>query len=72
MYLYLYEMMDVNKTYCDNLFSMYVSQIIMPHTLNSYHAVCQLYLNKTEKKKNRMAIWSSNPTLKYLFKKKKT
>ena len=29
---------------------MYVSQIIMLYTLNLYSAVCQLYLNKTEKK----------------------
>ena len=30
---------------------MYVNQIIMLYTLNLYSAVCQLYLNKTEKKK---------------------
>ena len=29
---------------------MYVSQIIMPSTLNLYSAVCQLYLNKTGRK----------------------
>ena len=30
---------------------MYVSQIIMLYTLNVYSAVCQLYLNKTGRKK---------------------
>ena len=30
---------------------MYLSQIIMPYTLNLYSAVCQLYLNKTGRKK---------------------
>ena len=30
---------------------MYVSQIIMPYTLNIYSAICQLYLNKTGRKK---------------------
>ena len=30
---------------------MYVNLIIMLYTLNLYSAVCQLYLNKTEKKK---------------------
>jgi len=29
---------------------MYVSQIIMPYTLNLYIIVCQLYLNKTRRK----------------------
>ena len=28
---------------------MYVSQIIMPYTLNIYSAVCQLCLNNTER-----------------------
>lgn len=45
---YLSEMMDVHPTYCGNNFMMYVSQIIMLHNLN---AICQLYLNKTERKK---------------------
>ena len=36
-------------TYCDNLFMMYVSHIIMLYTL--YSTVCQLYLNKTGRKK---------------------
>ena len=30
---------------------MYVNQIIMLYTLNLYSAVCQLYLNKTGRKK---------------------
>ena len=32
---------------------MYASQIIMVYTLNLYNIVCQLHLNKTEKKKRR-------------------
>ena len=44
-------MMDVHQTYCRNNFMMYVSQIIMLHNLNLYSAVCQLYLNKTGRKK---------------------
>ena len=50
--LYLHEMMDVNYTYCDNNFMMYVSQITMLYNLNLYKAVCQLHLNKTGRKKN--------------------
>ena len=30
---------------------MYVRQIIMLYTLNLYSAVCQLYFNKTRRKK---------------------
>ena len=30
---------------------MYASQIIMLYILNLYSAVCQYYLNKTERKK---------------------
>ena len=30
---------------------MYASQIIVLHTLNLYNTVCQLYLNKTGRKK---------------------
>ena len=44
-------MMDVHETYCGNNFMMYVSQSIMLCTLNLYSAVCQLYLNKTGRKK---------------------
>ena len=36
-------------TYCDKHFMMYVGQIIMLYMLNLYSAVCQLYLNKTER-----------------------
>jgi len=37
-------------TYCDNHFMMYISQTIMLYFLNLYHAVYQLYLNKTRRK----------------------
>ena len=37
--------------YCGNHFIIYVSQVIMLHTLNLHSAICQLYLNKTERKK---------------------
>ena len=30
---------------------MFVSQIIIPYTLNLYSAACQLYFNKSEGKK---------------------
>ena len=32
---------------------MYVSQIIMLYTLNLHRALCQLYLNKSEKEKKQ-------------------
>ena len=48
--LYLCEMMNIHKTYY-NLFMMYISQIIMLYALNLYSAICQLYLNKTRRKK---------------------
>ena len=35
----------------DNHFMMYVSQIIMLYTLKLYSVVCNLCLNKTERKK---------------------
>ena len=50
---YLYQMMDVHYIYYGNHFMMYVSQIIMLYTLNLYRAVCQLYLNKTVRKKRK-------------------
>ena len=31
---------------------MYVSEIVMLHTLNLFSAVCELYLNKTGRKNN--------------------
>ena len=49
--VYLCEMMDVHYIYCGNYFMMYVSQIIMWHTLNLYSVVCQLFLNETGRKK---------------------
>ena len=44
-------MMAIHQAYHGHHFMMYVSQIIMPHTLNLYSAVCQLYLSKTGRKK---------------------
>ena len=41
-------MMDVHS---DNCFMMFVSQIIIPYTLNLYSNEYQFYLNKTENKK---------------------
>ena len=41
---------------CDNYLMIYVSQIsqvIMLYTLNLHGAVCQLYLNITEKSKKK-------------------
>ena len=48
--LYLYEMMDIHQTYCDDHFMMFVSHIFMLYTLNLYSAACHLYLNKTGRK----------------------
>ena len=39
--------------HCDNHFMIHVSQIIMLYTLNLYNALCQLYLNKTGKRKKK-------------------
>ena len=33
---------------------MYVSQIIMPYSLNLYSAMCRVYLSKTGRKKRRL------------------
>ena len=52
--LYLYEMMGVHWTYCCDHVIMYVSQIITLYTLNLFTAVCQLYLNKTGRKKREI------------------
>lgn len=46
IFLYLFEMMDVDQTYCGNHFTINVSQIIMLSTLNLYSAVYQLYPKK--------------------------
>ena len=43
--------MNVHPTYYDDHCTMYVSQIIVLDTFNSYSAGCQLYLNKTGRKK---------------------
>lgn len=53
-FLYLYDMMDVHKTYCDNHFMMYKSQIIKLYSLNLYSAMCQSYLNITGRKKEKV------------------
>lgn len=47
-FLYLYEIMDVRKTYCGSHFTIHVSEIML-YTLNSYSAVCQLCLHKAGK-----------------------
>ena len=39
-------MVDIKEIYYGNLFATYISQIIIPYTLNLYSTVCQLYLNK--------------------------
>ena len=43
-------MMNIHQSY----YMVYVSQIIMLHTLNVCNTVCQLYLNKTGKKINKI------------------
>ena len=52
--LWVYEMMDVQWTHCDNHFMMYTNQIIMLYTLNLYSDVCQLYLTKTGRRKESL------------------
>lgn len=49
--LHWYEMMNIYQSYYINYFMVYVSQTIMLHTLNVCNALCQLYLNKTDRKK---------------------
>ena len=49
-FLELHEVMDVDKTYRGNHFPICVNQAIMLNILNLYRALCQLYINKTEKK----------------------
>ena len=46
-------MIAVHSTYGDNHFMMDVSHIIRFYTFNMYSAVCQLYINKAERKKKR-------------------
>lgn len=43
--------MGVSYTYC-NYFTVYANQTIVLSSLNLHSDVCQLFLNKTEKKKN--------------------
>ena len=43
--------MDVDQSYCDNNFMIYVSQIILLFVLNFYSAACQLHLNRTGRRK---------------------
>lgn len=43
--------MDAHQTYCGKLFIIYASQITMLYTSNVYSAICQLYLNKTKRRK---------------------
>ena len=52
-------MMYVHSTYCGHYFMMYISQIIMLYTLNSYSAMCQLYLEKWEGKKADVLVNSN-------------
>lgn len=44
-------MLGFNGMYHDNHSTIYVTQTVMPYTLNLYSDVCQLFLNKTGKKK---------------------
>ena len=46
--------MDVHETYCDDHFMMYISQIMVLHSLNLYSNVHQLYINKTGKKTKKI------------------
>ena len=39
---------------CGNHFMMYVSHITMLYTLNLYSVICQLYINKTRRKKRKV------------------
>ena len=47
--LILYVMMGVHQACCDNHLVVCMNQIIMLYILRLHTAVCQLYLNKTEK-----------------------
>ena len=46
-FVYLYEMMDVDQTYCGDNFTIDVSRITTLYTLNLCSPGCQLRLNKT-------------------------
>ena len=43
--------MNVHSASCGHHFMMHVSHIITLYTLNLYSAICQLYLDKTGRKK---------------------
>ena len=47
--LYVYEMMGVHSTYCDNHFVTYASQNVILYILNLYSAIRQLYLKSGRK-----------------------
>ena len=55
--LYLYEKMGVTRTYSGDHFTIYVNQPIMLYFLNLYGAACQLFLNKTARKKKPAKVW---------------
>ena len=57
--LYLHEMMDVHQIYSDN----HVSEIIMLYILTLHSALCQLYLNKTDRKKQFLKKTTLSPKL---------
>lgn len=54
--LYPYEMMNILLNYCDNHIMIYVSHIIMLHTLNLHEVVCQSYLSQTGRKEKKKMI----------------
>ena len=43
----LYAVINSEQPYVSNHFTIHASQTVMLYTLNSYSAICQLYLNKT-------------------------
>ena len=59
----LCEMTDVHYAYCGHRFMMCVRRIIMLCALHSYSAVCQLYLNKSERKNNKRYEWQTGREL---------
>ena len=50
-------MKGVNKIYHGNRFMIYISHTIMVYNLNLSTDVCQLFLNKTGKKKSQDQFW---------------
>lgn len=49
--LYLWEMMHADSTYCSNCARIYVRQAVMLNTFNLRGDACQLYHNKTGRKR---------------------